>query len=178
LETTVAELEAKIADLTSQLTEAGEKSESLASELASKSQELETVLADMHYMKEEDKKKKRKDKMAEAGLSDEEIEAKYETLASLSDEQFDMFITTVADMHGKKKKDEEKEKEKAMKEYAMKEKASEEAEEFEETEASELVQEETEVGNVAVSSENEEDELSTTRAALAKWVEEVVIKDK
>jgi uncharacterized coiled-coil protein SlyX len=161
LETTVAELEAKIADLTSQLTEAGEKSESLASELASKSEELETVLADMHDMKEEDKKKKRKDKMAEAGLSDEEIEAKYETLASLSDEQFDMFITTVADM--------------------MKEKASEEAEateEVEETEAAELVQEETEVGNVAVSSENEEDELSTTRAALAKWVEEVVIKDK
>jgi uncharacterized coiled-coil protein SlyX len=179
LETTVAELEAKIADLTSQLTEAGEKSESLASELASKSEELETVLADMHDMKEEDKKKKRKDKMAEAGLSDEEIEAKYETLASLSDEQFDMFITTVADMHVKKKKDEEKEK--GMKDYAMKEKASEEAEateEVEETEAAELVQEETEVGNVAVSSENEEDELSTTRAALAKWVEEVVIKDK
>jgi uncharacterized coiled-coil protein SlyX len=172
LETTVAELEAKVADLTSQLTEAGEKSETLASELTSKTEELETVQAMVDKMKAEDKMKARKMKMADAGLSDEDIEAKYETLASLSDEQFDMFITTVADMHYKKKEKEDKEK------ASEETEASEVAEEVQETEAAELVQEETEVGNVAVSSENEEDELSTTRAALAKWVEEVVIKDK
>lgn len=189
LETTVAELESKLADLTSQLTEAGEKSESLASELASKSEELDTVQAQMDKMKAEDKMKARKMKMAEAGLSEEEIEAKYEALAGLNDEQFDMFVTTVADMHSKKKKKEDEKDADAMPKVkaeedteaeapAEAEESTEaEAEEVEETEAAELVQEETEVGNVAVSSENEEDEISSARASLQQWVEECVIKN-
>lgn len=189
LETTVAELETKIADLTSQLTEAGEKSEALASELTTKSETLDLVQAEMDKMKEEDKMKARKMKMADAGLSNDEIEAKYEALAGLSDEQFDVFVSTVADMHSKKKKkddDVEAMKLKAEEDTEVEAEAEAEAsddveaqaEEVQETEAAELVQEETEIGNVAVSSENEEDQISSARASLQQWVEECVIKDK
>jgi hypothetical protein len=87
-------------------------------------------------------------------------------------------------MHSKKKKEDEKDADAMPKvkaeedtEAEAEESTEAEAEEVEETEAAELVQEETEVGNVAVSSENEEDEISSARASLQQWVEECVIKN-
>lgn len=179
LESTVAEFETKVSDLESQISEATSQNETLAQDLASKSETLEQVQADMHKMEEDKKKKYRKDKMAEAGLSEEDVEAKYETFAQLDDESFDSLIETIAGMKEKAMKDEDKKKkEMAMKEKAMKDAYAEE-EVVEETEASEIVEAETEESDsVALSSESDTDELSETRASLQAWVESFVMNNK
>ncbi len=193
LESAIAEFETKAQDLETQLTEATESKEVVAAEAATQSEELEALKAEMHKMHEEKKKKDRKDKMVEAGFSEEEAEANYETFASMSDEQFDVMVQTVADMHYKnKKKDDEEAMMKKVKaeeedseapaeeDAEATEEVSEEAteateEEVEETEASEVVEEITEEGDVAVSSEVAETELSTARAGLDQWVKECII---
>lgn len=182
LEATVAEFEAKSAEITSQLEDSVAKSEALQTELTEKSEALETIQAEMHKMEEDKKKKARKDMMVEAGLSDEEAEAKIEVFAELSDDAFAAIVETISTAMYK---DKAEKKEKAMKEEAMKEKASEEeveveaeateAEEVvEETEASEVVEAEADETTVAFSSETE-DELSTARASLQEWVEKSIL---
>ena len=67
--------------------------------------------------------------------------------------------------------------EKAMKEKAMKEaKADDESSDVDVVEASEIVDEVEDSANTAVSSDNQEDEISATRASLQEWVEKNVIK--
>ena len=64
-----------------------------------------------------------------------------------------------------------------MKEKAMKEaKADEESSDVDVVEASEIVDEVEDSADTAVSSDNQEDEISATRASLQEWVEKNVIK--
>lgn len=171
LEATVAELESTISDLESKLSEANEKNESLESDLTSKSEELDTVKAEWDKMKDEKKKKDRKDKMVEAGLSVEEAEAKYETFAGVTDEQFDAFVETIAAM-----KPAESSQASESNEAEEESEASDEDDD-DSTEASDVVEGETEDGNHATSSESSDgdNELSTARAGLQKWVEECIM---
>jgi hypothetical protein len=93
----------------------------------------------------------------------------------LSDEQFTAVVETFANM--KKGYGEDEDKEKAMKEKAMKEaKADDESSDVDVVEASEIVDEVEDSADTAVSSDNEEDEISATRASLQEWVEKNVIK--
>ena len=188
LEATVAEFESKSAEISSQLEESVAKSEALQTELTEKSEALETIQADMHKMKEDKKKKDRKDMMVEAGLSEEEAEAKIEVFSELSDDAFAAIVETISTaMYKEKAKKEKEEKEKASEEAGAgmppelkeaiekkKEKEAKAEEEVEETEASELVEAETDESSVAFSSE--EDELSTARASLQEWVEKNILK--
>jgi|TARA_R110002020_G_scaffold367868_1_gene579766 acetolactate synthase small subunit len=184
LESTVAEFETKIQDLDSQLSEANDSKEKIELEMNTKSEELDSLKAEMHKMHEEKKKKDRKDKMVMAGLTEDEAEAKIEVFANLDEESFEAFIETVADMHKKKKKEEEDSEadmhydDEKKKKKEDESKAAEEADEelVEETEAAELVEEVTEEGDVAVSSETEETEMSTARAGLGQWVESIITK--
>lgn len=181
LESAIAESEAKINNLTVQLNDANAKTESLQQTLNSKTEALEKVEAEMHSMKEDQKKKGRKDKMVKAGMSEEDAEVKYESFANMSDDQFDAFIELITsfkptspsvtetqpseaamDMKKKKKKDEEMMKEE------------------DDTMASEIVENETEKGDHSVAStvSDEDTQASTARASLQKWVEECIMKNK
>lgn len=181
LESAIAESEAKINNLTVQLNDANAKTESLQQTLNSKTEALEKVEAEMHSMKEDQKKKGRKDKMVKAGMSEEDAEVKYESFANMSDDQFDAFIELITsfkptspsvtetqpseaamDMKKKKKKDEEMMKEE------------------DDTMASEVVDNETEKGDHSVAStiSDEETQTSAARASLQKWVEECIMKNK
>lgn len=175
LEATVAELTESKAGIESDLDAANTKATELETGLAAKSEELEKIQADMHSMKKEKKDKDRKEEMVKAGLSPEEVEAKYDAFADLSDEQFTAVVETFANM--KKGYGEDEDKEKAMKEKAMKEaKADDESSDVDVVEASEIVDEVEDSADTAVSSDNEEDEISATRASLQEWVEKNVIK--
>jgi hypothetical protein len=88
-------------------------------------------------------------------------------------------ITAVVETFANMKKGygEDEDKEKAMKEKAMKEaKADDESSDVDVVEASEIVDEVEDSADTAVSSDNEEDEISATRASLQEWVEKNVIK--
>jgi hypothetical protein len=154
LEATVAELTESKAGIESDLDAANTKATELETGLAAKSEELEKIQADMHSMKKEKKDKDRKEEMVKAGLS---------------------LVETFANM--KKGYGEDEDKEKAMKEKAMKEaKADDESSDVDVVEASEIVDEVEDSADTAVSSDNEEDEISATRASLQEWVEKNVIK--
>ena len=186
LQASVEDLSVTISDLNSKLEESVAKSESLENDLEERSKSLEEAQAMMDKMHEEKKKKDRKEKMADAGFSAEDIEAKYETFADLDDAAFDSIIETVAEMHYKD--EEKKKKEKAMKEKAMKEAKAEDSEgdgdedcdkedsEGDDAKASEIVEEEADQTDIAISSESEEDEISTARASLQEWVENNILK--
>ena len=187
LESTVAEFESNAGNVSSQLEEVVAKSEALQKELDEKTAALEESQALMHKMHEDKKKEDRKNKMVEAGLSCEEAEAKLDIFSEVSDEAFDAFVQTVADMHYdmKKKKekteaphhyeDEKKKKAEAPHHYEDEKKKKDKAKAEEEVEASELIEEELDESNVAVSSEIE-DEVSTARASLQEWVEKNIMK--
>lgn len=184
LEATVAELTESKAGIEADLDTANTKATELETSLAAKSEELEKIQADMHSMKKEKKDKDRKEEMVKAGLSPEEVEAKYDAFADLSDEQFTAVVETFANLkkgYGEEDKDKAM-KEKAMKEKAMEEKATKEAKADDESsdvdavEASEIVDEVEDAADTAVSSDSEEDEISATRASLQEWVEKNVIK--
>lgn len=191
LESTVAEFEANLNDLKSRLAESTEANEALASEMTAKAEELEVLKAEMDKMEEEKKAKERKAKMVKAGFSTEDAEASYETFAGMTDEQFDVMIQTVASMQPKVEAAEEvveaeevettEEVEAATEETTeeVTEEATEatEEEEVEETEASEIAEEVTEEGDVAVSSEAVESDLSTARAGLDQWVKQCIIEN-
>ncbi len=171
LESTVAEFETKSVETNSQLDEVVAKSEALQKELEEKTTSLEESQALMHKMHEDKKQEDRKNKMVEAGLSEDEAEAKLEVFAEVADEAFEAFIQTVADMHTKNK-----EEDVTADETTEEVKAEDEVEVLEEeTEASEIVEEELDESNVAISSEDV-NELSTARASLQEWVETNIIK--
>jgi len=176
LEAAVAELESQVSDLESKLSEANEKNESLEADLSAKSEELSTVKATIDKMEDEKKKKDRKDAMVKAGLSTEEAEAKYESFAELSDEVFETILETMAEMH-KDKEDKKKKKEEAITDDESSEDDDDSSDDDAEdsTDASDLVDGETEEGNHAAAGETDGDELSTARAGLQKWVEDCIM---
>jgi len=182
LDATVAELTESKASIEADLEAANTKATELETSLAAKNEAFNRVQAGLEDLKKAKKEKDRKEDMVKAGLSQEEVEAKYDAFADLSDEQFTAVVETFANMYKGYNKEEDKDKEKAMKEKAMKEKAMKEAKADEESsdvdvvEASEIVDEVEDSANTAVSSDNQEDEISATRASLQEWVEKNVIK--
>ena len=124
---------------------------------------LEVIAA--YKDKEEEMKKKeatmkRKASLLEAGLDEESASSSVEKFENLDDEAFDNMVSLLAAM--KPKKEDKKEEEEAMR---MNKKASQE----ELTEALENV-EVAEEANVTVGSDESEDTMTSTRAALVDFV--------
>lgn len=164
LEDAIATLQESFSILESERDSANVKVEELTKDLEEKISALADMTAEANKAKEEAKKKGRKDKMCKAGFSEDEIEAKYDTFASLSDEQFDLMINTLVE-RTPVEAEEETEAE-----------AEEETEDEDEvTEASEVVESEDDDSTHSVASDDES-ELDTARAGLQQWVEECVMK--
>jgi hypothetical protein len=123
-ETKIQELNHSVASLTEAHTELQTKHSDLIekltvaeSELSSTKASLESVQAELHEAKckmddyeKKDKAKMRKDKMVEAGLSDAEADSKVSVFESLSDDQFDAIVETLAKMMKKAEKDKDHDK--------------------------------------------------------------------
>jgi len=181
LETSLAEKEVafKALEETVQANEAALTE--LKEALAAKQAELEAAQSEMMDMKKKEKMAKRKASLVEAGFEDAEAEESLSLYETLEDSAFDsivaMYKKKMANMHSKKEemmKKEEMKKEKA-------EDASESAEKVEETVAEEEVSEElfdgvksTEATLIDASDDN--DELEATRASVAQWLTENVLR--
>ncbi len=173
LEASVAELQSSKESVESELTVSKESLDSAKAELSEKSESLQKIEAEMNKMKEDDKKKERKAKMMEAGMAEEDATANLEIFAEMNDEAFDIFVKTVADMHYKDKEDKDKKKKEA--DSMNKNYASDDSED-DTTSASDIVDEETaQAGTHSPSSENEQDEMESTRASLRNFVEQKIV---
>jgi len=151
--------------------------------LTSSQTELAEAMKEMDKMKKKEAMQKRKASLVEAGLEEDEIEETLASFESLSDEAFESVVALVKKKAMKmKKKDDEAEagmppevKEAIEKKKKEKEAKADEAEAeitpeaFEEVETSEAA---------LVVAEEEVDELSKTRAAVADWFETALNQNK
>ena len=192
----VEKLEAEATELTQSvetLSEALAQAEILTKEDAEKIEALEATIAELTEakeaaeaaiaeMKEQEKRNARAAALVEAGIAEDQVEAKLETFASLSDEQFEEVLATIASVKPEEVAVEETEAAEGEEEAEEAIEASEDvAEEAEEAEAEEISEEVLETASVeeeadlTVASESEEvDEVEQTRASLRDWVDSYV----
>lgn len=178
LQTSLKSQEEALAELTSTVeaikAEKEEAAKKYAEDMKKKDEEMQKMKAELdatsevlaaYKNKEEEMMKKEKNmkrmaSLIEAGLDNEAAASEVEKLESLADEAFDNVVSLLAAM--KPKKEMMKKEEEAM---MMKKKASED--ELSEALENAEVAEET---DITVGSEEPEDEMSTTRAALIDFV--------
>ena len=172
VETLTTELETSqksVSDLTASLEEAKEACAKFESQIA----EMEAT----------EKARARKTMLIEAGLTDEEAEAKMETFGDLSDEQFTALSETLAGYTSKKKEEEEEEEDTEAAVETEEIQDTEAAEEVEEVEAKvdeevlETVQAE-EAAPLSVESDAaiaSDEGLEVVRAGLQDWVQTVIL---
>jgi hypothetical protein len=132
-------------------------------------------------MEEKEKRNARATALIEAGIAEDQVEAKLETFASLTDEQFSEVVATIASVKPEVVEvDETEAKEGDDKAEETDEAAEAEESEEAEAEAEELVEEVLETASVeeeadlSVASDQEEDESEHTRAKLRNWVDSYV----
>jgi hypothetical protein len=168
----VSVLESTLAEKDLALQTSSEKIASLEATLAEKEKELTEISATMHEMKKKEKDRMRKEKLVMAGFEEAEAEESLSLYDALSDDAFEAVVAAMKKKWG------------AMKDKMMKEEKKEMASEaavVESTEAKEEVTEElfeevktTEATLVDASDVN--DELSATRASVAEWLTQNVLR--
>ena len=166
--------------------EDAEKIGALEATIAELTEAKEAVEAAIAEMKEQEKRNARAAALVEAGIAEDQVEAKLETFASLTDEQFSEVVATIASV--KPEVDEVDETEAAEGDDEAEEEgdpADAEASEEAEAEAEELAEEVLETASVeeeadlSVASEEEEvDEAEQTRASLRDWVDSYVFNNE
>ena len=169
LEETVKSTQARIAEL--------------EDALAGSQTELAEAMKEMDDMKKKAMMKKRKAALVEAGISEEDVEESFASFESLEDEAFETVVALMKKKAKKEDKDEEAEAAmpEALKEAIEKKKKEKEAkaeeEEAEEAEAElEEAFEEVESNEAALVEEvSEVDEMQSTRASIATWLESNVL---
>lgn len=159
------EVQAKELDLS----KANEDVTKLTSELEEAKSEMHKNKEDMEKMKEKEKKAKRKASLVEAGLSNDEAEAKVEVFANLDDDQFEVIAETFKANKPVETSDETTAEETEAEVEEEAEAASEEV--LETAEASDDV-------NLSVETDQEESSLEQARAGLANYFGAVLFGQK
>ena len=149
--------------------------------LAQKTEELSQSISTMEEWKQKEQMQKRLASLIEAGFGEEEAQETLSLYEALADEAFDAIVAAWNDKKekDKKKKEEEKDAEAAEAVETEEVEATEEAEaEAEvEVEASEELFDEVESTEAAlVEAVSDTDELQSTRASMADWISENVLK--
>jgi len=168
LETTVAEKEQSVAEMEEAIKSTQARIAELEDALVKSSEQLSTAMKNMQDMKKKELMAKRKASLIDAGFENDEAEASLVAYESLADESFE---SIVAAWKGKmqKMKSEETEAMKMKQDKAIKKPMAEvEAPTFEKVETSEASLVEATVTN----------EIETTRASIAGWLEGVLATNK
>lgn len=180
------EIQSKYYDVAKSLSETETKLNEVRASLEVTEKELHEAKCKMDDYEKKEKAKSRKDKMVMAGLSEAEADSKLSVFETLSDEQFDAIVETLAAMMKKEKTEKDhdmhKDKEKAKKEQDMhedKEKAKKDYSKSDDSlDPAELADLDSDKGSshsVAGSDQNDQDII---REALASWIESNVLKTK
>ena len=184
-ESVIEEKDSSIAELEESIKSTQARVAELEDALAKSQEELSTAMKEMEEQKKKAMMTKRKAALAEAGLDEEEIEDSLANFDALTEEAFDSVVALMkkkADMHGDKKKKKDDEAEAgmppALKEALEKKKKEKEAKADEDEAEAELYEEdfkEVETSEAALVETEVEDEMETTRASVANWLENHVL---
>ena len=123
-------------------------------------------------MKKEEKNRMRKDKLVKAGFEDAEAEESVNLYDALSDDAFEAVVAAMKKKWGMMK---DKMKEKEEKKEMASETEVESTEAAEEEVSEELFEEVNTTEATLVDASDVEDELATTRASVAEWLEQNVL---
>ena len=191
----VEKLEAETTELNQMVESLGEtvaKAEEAAKEDAEKIGALEATITELTEakdaaeaaiaeMEEKEKRNARATALIEAGIAEDQVEAKLETFASLTDEQFSEVVATIASVKPEVVEADKAEAEEGSDEAEETDEAAEaEKSEEAEAEAEDLAEEVLETASVeeeadlSVASDEEEDGSENTRASLRNWVDSYV----
>lgn len=168
----VSVLENTIAEKDLALQTSAEKIASLEATLAEKEQQLNDLSTAMDEMKKEEKNRMRKDKLVKAGFEDAEAEESVNLYDALSDDAFEAVVAAMKKKWGMMK---DKMKEKEEKKEMASETEVESTEAAEEEVSEELFEEVNTTEATLVDASDVEDELATTRASVAEWLEQNVL---
>jgi len=196
-EATVDEKDASIAELEESVKSTQAKVAELQDALAKSQEDLAVAMKEMDDMKKKEKMEKRKASLADAGLSEEEVEESLANFDALEDEAFQAIVALM-----KEKDDKKKEAEAAMppalKEALEKKKKDKEAdaspgaggkpapskkpvmaeEEAEADVTPELLEDVETSEATLVEATPEVDEVESTRASISNWLETNVLNKK
>jgi hypothetical protein len=179
-EATVEEKNVSIAELEESIKSSQARVAELEDTLAKSQEDLTVAMKEMDDMKKKEKMEKRKAALVQAGFDEEDVDAALAAFDSLADEAFDSVVA----MYGKKPVKGKKEKEAeagmppALKEAIEKKKKEKEAKADEEAEAEvtpELL-EDVQTSEATLVEVAEDNEVESTRASVASWVETILKK--
>ena len=179
-ETEIQEKDSSIAELEESIKSTQARVAELEDALAKSQEELTVAMKDMDDMKKKEKMEKRKAALVEAGFEADDLDAALAAFDGLADEAFDSVVA----MYGKKpkvKKDDEAEAAMPpeLKEAIEKKKKEKEAKADEEAEAEEVTPElleDVETSEATLVEVAEDNEVESTRASVASWVETILKK--
>ena len=181
LEAEVAELNQTVEALSQEVVvkadeakEGSEKVEALEAKITELTEAKEAAEAAIAELEEKEKQSVRASALIEAGVAEVEVQVKLEAFSSLSDEQFDEVVNTIASFSTDKTEEEVTEETKADEEVEAEAETEEAEADFEDVDEEILetasVEEEA---DLSVASE-EEDESEMVRANLRSWVDSYV----
>ena len=190
LNQTISSLSDSIAEAETKATESAATIEALEASIAELTEAKEAAESAIAQMEEEKKRQARAAALIEAGISEEGVEAKLETFASLSDEQFNDVVSTIAGLNepgmgGGEVEDDSTDTDSQDEADASETEPEETAEADAEAELEEADEEVLETASLeeeadlSVASEEEEaDPVELTRAGLREWVDSYVFNQK
>lgn len=170
----VSALESSLAEKDLALKTSEEKIAALEATLSAKEKELSEVSAAMQDMQKKEKDRMRKDKLVKAGFEDAEADDSLPLYDALSDEAFDAVVAAMKKKWGAMKDKMMKEEKKEMDSEASVASETTEAQEEEVTE--ELFQNVESTEATLVDASDAKDELETTRASVAEWLTNNVLR--
>jgi hypothetical protein len=168
----VSVLETTLAEKDLALQSSAEKIASLEAAISEKEQKLNELSVAMDEMKKKEKDRMRKEKLVMAGFEDAEAEESINLYDALSDEAFEAVVAAMKKKWGAMKDKMMKEEKKEMASEAA---VATEATEAKEEVTEELFQEVKTTEATLVDASDVEDELATTRASVAQWLEQNVL---
>ena len=180
-ESVIEEKDSSIAELEESIKSTQARVAELEDALAKSNDELSVAMKEMEEQKKKAQMEKRKAALAEAGLDEEEIEDSLANFDALADEAFESIVALMA----KKPKAKDKKEDEAeagmppeLKEAIEKKKKEKEAKADEEEAEAEIYEEdfkEVETSEATLVETEVEDEMETTRASVANWLENHVL---
>lgn len=173
LEATVAEKDEVITTLNTSLSTLEATVSDLQATLAMKDEEMKKKDEEMYKMKKKEKMAMRKASLLEAGFDDSEAEESLAAYESLDDNTFDAVVTAMKKKMAKWSEDKEKMMKKEEKPKA--EQTSEE-ETVAEEKVAELLEGVSTTEATLVDASDDVDELLATRASVAEWLENNVLR--
>ena len=175
-DTNVSELEATLAAKETEIQAYASQVTTLEETIANLQKELAAVNKDMEEMKKKEKNRSRKEKLVMAGFEDAEADESLSLYDALSDEAFEAVVAAMKKKWGAMKDKMMKEDKEEKKEMASEVAATEEKTEVAEESTAQLFEEVKSTEATLVAASDEVDEIEATRASVAEWLTNNVLR--